>query len=82
MRNSIKLPAHDSQELRQNGEKNQRKGKRAYCKKDAVHTPKMKDWMSWKKLRRSSLVEGKAGNKTSEVEMISTKMIAQVSGKT
>lgn len=48
------------------------KGKAAYCKSDPVYTPKMKDSMFWKRLQRAAALEGKAGNKTSEVESINT----------
>jgi len=49
------------------------KGKPDYFRADLIYTPKLKDWMSWKTLQRSSVMEGKAGNKTSDVEMIRQK---------
>lgn len=57
------------------------KGKTAYHKADLVYTSKMKDQMSWKRLERAYVMEGKVENKISEVEMISTEMIAQDSEK-
>lgn len=50
-------------------------GKTAYHKAALVYTSTMKDRMSWKRLQRAYVMEGKVGNKISEVEMISTEMI-------